>query len=131
EARALPVGSAASIEGVLTTRLGVLESGRAGFVQDGTAGIGVYVDLAVVDGPPAGTIVVIAGVIDERYGQRTLRAAVPDVRALSVGQLPDALPTLTGATGEALEGSRVQVSGPVIDTPGPLSDGTGLTVEDG
>ena len=42
EARALPDDVQVTIEGTLTTGLGVLESGRTGFVQDATAGIALY-----------------------------------------------------------------------------------------
>ena len=49
--------SSVTIEGVLTTALGALEVGRAGFFQDGTGGIALYLDATVVDSWPPGTTV--------------------------------------------------------------------------
>ena len=52
DARALPDGASVTVDGVLTTALGALESGRTAFLQDATAGIAVYLDAAVVDPLP-------------------------------------------------------------------------------
>ena len=54
-ARALADDTMVTIEGVLTTDLGALESGRGGFVQDGSGGIAIYLDAAAVGSWPAGT----------------------------------------------------------------------------
>ena len=75
EARAAADGTTVTVEGVLTTALGALESGRTGFVQDETGGIAVYLDAAVVGSWPAGTAVTVHGTIGTRFAQRTLRAA--------------------------------------------------------
>jgi hypothetical protein len=129
--RLLPSGAGATIAGTLTTALGALEVGRASFVQDGTAGIGLYLDSAVVAGWPAGSMVVASGTVDERYGQRTLRVAVADVVLTGRAALPDPVATTTGAAGEALEGSRVTVTGTTAGSASALADGTGLLVDDG
>jgi uncharacterized protein YdeI (BOF family) len=132
EARALPDGSAALIGGTLTTALGLIESGHAAFVQDDSAGIGLY--LATADWPSlaAGTSVRVSGTITSRYGQLTLRLASPlDVVALGQGGLPAPLALDTGAVDEAVEGSLAEVQGTVTAGPDTLSDGFAVTVDDG
>ena len=75
QARAALDGTIVTVQGVLTTALGALESGRSGFVQDDTGGIAVYLDATVVGSWPAGTAVTIRGTVGSRFAQRTLRAA--------------------------------------------------------
>jgi hypothetical protein len=132
--RLMADGASATIEGVLTTALGALESGRAGFVQDATAGIALYLDVAATAPLPAGTVVRAAGTVDDRYGQRTLRIASTDVVVLGSRSLPSALDRPTGSAGEAGEadeGRRLAVSGEVVESPTSMADGTGLLVDDG
>ena len=131
EARALPLGTIVRIEGVLTTPLGALEAGRKGFVQDGTAGIAVYLDAAVVDALPVGTLVSITGSVDERFAERTFRANLADVVALGEGQQPDPSMQQTGGIGEPVEGIRVLVQGVTVGSASELADGLGLMVDDG
>ena len=116
---------------MLTTQLGVLESGRTGFVQDATAGIALYLEAATTGGLVAGTTVTATGVVDERYGQRTLRVNESAVQAVGSGALPDARSVQTGVAGESIEGSRVAVAGLVVEAPSALSDGLGLMINDG
>ena len=68
-------GDAVTIEGTLTTWLGVLEGGRGGFVQDETGGIALYLAVPAADAWPAGTHVRAEGTVASRYGQRTLKLA--------------------------------------------------------
>ncbi len=131
EARALPLGTLVRIEGVLTTPLGALEAGRKGFVQDGTAGIAVYLDTAVIDAIPVGTLVSVTGTIDERFAERTFRANLADVVVLGAGQQPQPSTHQTGGIGEPVEGLRVLVQGVTIGSPSELADGLGLMVDDG
>lgn len=131
EARGLPLGTIVRIEGVLTTPLGALESGRKGFVQDGTAGIALYLDTAVADGLPAGTVVSVTGTVDERFAERTLRANLADVIVLGAGLRPQPSIQQTGGIGEPVEGFRVQVQGVTVGSPSELADGLGLMVDDG
>ena len=119
------------MRGVLTTPLGALESGRAAFVEDVTGGIGLYLDAAPPDGWPAGTIVELRGTVDERYGQRTIRAAFADLAADGTGALPGPLGIATGDAGEDVEGRRLAVAGITVGSPSTLADGTGLLVDDG
>lgn len=131
DARALADGSTATIVGVLTTPLGALESARKGFIQDGTAGIALYLDGAVIDEVPAGTLVMTTGTIDDRFAERTLRVNLADVTQLGVQELPAPVSGTTGAIGEALEGSRVRVEGVTVGASTELADGLGLMVDDG
>jgi len=111
--------------------LGAVESGRGGFVQDATGGIALYLDAVVVDAWPAGTTVRVDGEVASRFGQRTLRIAESHLlRGSGVG-LPSALPIDTGAAGESFEGSRLAVSGTVTASPDALTDGLGVTIDDG
>lgn len=131
DARALPEGQPTLIEGVLTSALGSIESGRVGFVQDGTGGIAVYLDAALPAPLDAGTAVRLAGTIDERYGARTLRVAQADIEVLDQPGLPEPAIATSGAIGEALEGLRVTVSGLTSGSPTAFADGLGLLLDDG
>ena len=119
------------VEGTLTTALGSLEGGRTGFVQDATAGIAVYLDAELVPGAQAGSRVRLAGTLDSRYAQRTLRVTVRSVVVLGSDALPAPVPVVTGAAGEPVEGLRLTLIGTVTDAPSALSDGLGLVVDDG
>jgi hypothetical protein len=130
-ARSLPDGSTATIIGVLTTGAGALEAERKGFVQDETAGIALYLDAPVVDGPPAGTLVMATGTIDDRFAERTLRVSVTDLLPLGEGAVPAPVFVPSGSIGEAVEGSRVVVTGTTVGSPSTLADGLGLMVDDG
>lgn len=131
EARALPVDSTVTIEGVLTTNLGALEDGRVGFVQDATAGIAVYLDAAATTAWPAGTLVRLTGQTAERYAAATLRVARADVVDLGSATLPAPLDVATGGVEESLEGRRVRLDGHTVGSPTAFADGTGLLVDDG
>ena len=63
-----------TIEGVLTTALGALESGHGGFVQDVSGGIALYLDDAVRE-LAGGSTITVEGSLSNRYSQRTLRVS--------------------------------------------------------
>lgn len=130
-ARALADDANVVIEGVLTTDLGALETGHVGFVQDATAGIAVYLDAALPSPIPAGSTVRLPGTLDTRFALRTLRVAGADVVVLGTAAQPGPIGIATGGAGEAVEGSRVTLSGVVTEAPSSLSDGLGLMVDDG
>ena len=130
-ARSMPDGETATIAGVLTTDLGALEAGRTAFVQDVTGGLALYLDAVVVAPVPAGTSIVARGTVDDRFAQRTLRVAETDVVITDSSALPAAPTTATGAAGELVEGSRIQIGGSVTEGPDALSDGSAVTVDDG
>ncbi|HEX5241289.1 MAG TPA: hypothetical protein VFW20_09855, partial [Candidatus Limnocylindrales bacterium] len=130
-ARAMPTGARATIMGILTTKLGALDAGRTGFVQDDTAGIALYLDATVLDGISAGSVVVASGTLDDRYAERVLRVSLADVVALGDGSVPAALSVDTGAVDETLEGLRVHVTGITVGSASAFADGLGLLVDDG
>ena len=130
-ARALADGTPATIVGVLITKLGALEAGRTAFVQDDTGGIALYLDAVPVDLLPAGAAIQATGTVDDRYAQRTLRVQLADILALGAAPLPVPIMVSTGAVGEPIEGSRVEVSGITIGSPTAYADGLGILVDDG
>jgi hypothetical protein len=131
DARSAPDGAQVAVEGTLTTSLGALEEGRTAFVQDATAGIAIHLDAPVLVPLPAGTTVRAIGFVDDRFGQRTIRASESDVTSTGSATLPAPAATQTGAAAEAEEGRRVTVSGATTGTPTELTDGTALLVDDG
>ena len=120
-----------TIEGVLTTPLGAVESGRGGFVQDVTAGIGLYLDATVVGRWPAGTSVRLTGSMSSRFGQRVIRVAEADIVDTGSGDPPASVSVATGDAGEIYEGLRVVAAGTVTAAPDVLADGLGVTIDDG
>ena len=116
-ARAAADGTSVTLEGVLSTPLGVLEAGRGGFLQDETAGIAIYAASAL-EPIAAGSLIRVAGSVDDRYGQRTVRLDGPPI-VLAIGPTPFPVDTTTGAALEPLEGRRIRVRGAVLDTPRP------------
>jgi Lamin Tail Domain len=130
-ARRLADGSAVAIDGVVTAGLGSLESGHGGFVQDATGGIAVYLDAPATTVFAAGTAVRLAGTVDDRYAQRTLRVAESDVEVVSPAPLPVPVDLPSGGIGESVEGIRVAVLGTVVEAPTAYADGLGMLVDDG
>ena len=120
-----------TIEGVLTTRLGALEGGRGGFVQDPTGGVALYLPEVPAVPLPAGTVVRVAGTLDDRYGQRTIRVDAEGLAALGQAATPEPRQLATGGAGEADEGIVLAVSGSVTAAPDSLADGLGLWIDDG
>ncbi|MBF8289956.1 MAG: hypothetical protein HW391_924 [Chloroflexi bacterium] len=80
---------------------------------------------------PAGSNVRLEGVIDERYGARTLRVAATAVMDLGPGAIPPAAAAETGVIGADLEGRRVVVVGLTSGSPTTFADGLGILVDDG
>jgi uncharacterized protein YdeI (BOF family) len=128
-ARTAADGTSVTLEGVLSTPLGVLEAGRGGFLQDETAGIAIYAASAL-EPIAAGSLIRVAGSIDDRYGQRTVRLDGPPI-VLAAGPAPFPVDTTTGAALEPFEGRRIRVHGTVLDAATALSDGPAVTVDDG
>lgn len=129
--RSLPDGTAATVVGTLTTDLGALEAGRAGFVQDASAGIAVYLDAALAEPLAAGSLVRLEGTVDTRYEARTLRVIASSILDLGPGVIPWPLDLDTGAVGEDVEGLRVRVTGITAGSPTTYADGLGVLVDDG
>ncbi len=129
--RALADGQTATLQGVLTTALGALESGRAAFVQDASGGIGLYLDAVPASAWPRGSLVRATGTVDDRYGQRVLRVALASLTLVGSDQLPAAAMLATGVAGEADEGRWSRIEGQIAGAPGSLVEGVSLYVDDG
>jgi uncharacterized protein YdeI (BOF family) len=126
EARAMPDGSVATVEGISLTD-GVFTDG-GGYIVDASGGIAVL----VADGTfPRGVLLRVRGEIDDRYHQRTIRAVAADV---AVGEpAAESQPTdaTTGSIGEDLESQLVHVTGVILAAPSQLSSGIAFDLDDG
>jgi uncharacterized protein YdeI (BOF family) len=131
DARLLPDTAVVSISGILTTSLGALETGRKAFVQDASGGIALYLDASVAVALPAGTRITVAGTIDDRFAERTLRISESSIEVGAPEALPAPLEIATGAVSEAVEGLAIVVDGLTVGGSTALSDGLGLMVDDG
>ena len=126
EVRALPDGSQATIEGVSLADGTFAEGG--GYLADDTAGIA----LLVGDGSfPRGVLLRATGIVDDRYHQRTLRAAVADVTVLGPAADQTPIAAGTGAIGEVLEGRLVAIAGVLESGASSLSGGLAYEIDDG
>ncbi len=130
-ARGLPDEAPVVIEGTVTVALGAIDGGRAGFIQDTTAGIGIYLDVAPPTPIAPGTRVRLEGTLDTRYGQRVVRADPAVLEILGGDALPAPLTVATGEAGELNEGLRLELTGVVTEAPAMLTDGLGITIDDG
>ena len=125
-ARALPDGTAVTIEGVALTASGFADGG--GYLVDESGGLAVLLSDGSFD---RGLRLRVTGTIDDRYAQRTLRAASADVTVLGSAADPTPPAVATGAVGEDVEGRLVRIAGTVLAAPTPLSAGLAFEVDDG
>lgn len=126
DARALPDGSQATIEGVALTDGAFTDGG--GYVADASAGIAVLLS----DGTfPSGVLLRATGTIDDRYYQRTLRATAADITVLGAASDPLPIQVATGDVGEPMEGQLVAISGVVSSGATQLSGGVAFDIDDG
>ena len=130
-ARSAPDGARVTVEGVLTTSLGAFDDARGAFVQDGSGGIGLYLDSPAAAPLPRGTRVRVTGISAERYSQRVLRVAPADVVDLGEDTVPAAEAVRTSEATETFEGRRIVVEGVVTAAPTDVADGTSVTIDDG
>jgi hypothetical protein len=131
DARALAEGPPVRITGVLTTDLGAIDSGRNGFVQDATAGIALRLDAPLDAAIPAGSTVIVDGTLGSYFSLRVVSVTAASVTVTGVAELPEPVGAATGAATESLEGLRLLVAGTVSEAPSALSDGLGVTIDDG
>lgn len=125
-ARAMPDGTRVTLRGTALTDGAFGDGG--GYLADGSGGIAVL----VADGTfPRGHEVQVSGELDDRYAQRTVRAAAVDVTVLAAVADPAPLDIGTGAVGEAVEGQLVAIAGLVSGAATSLSGGVGIDLDDG
>ena len=126
EARAQPDGSLVVVAGVAVTDSAFTEGG--GYLTDATAGIAVLVDGATFT---RGSRVLISGVVEDRYAQRTIRVDAAGLTILGPGTEPEPIPAATGSVLEPLEGQLLTVSGIVQGAPVVLAAGDAFEIDDG
>ncbi|MFL5725091.1 MAG: lamin tail domain-containing protein [Chloroflexota bacterium] len=131
DARALPDGAQATIRATLTTALGAIDSARNGFAQDSTGGMAIRLGAALAVPIEAGSVVEVTGTLSSYFSLRVLAADADAVIVEGTGSVPAARAATTGEGSEAFEGLRLLVSGTVTAAPGELSDGLGVTIDDG
>jgi cell division septation protein DedD/uncharacterized protein YdeI (BOF family) len=125
-ARSLPDDSTATVEAVALTGSDFADGG--GFVADASGGIAVL----VTDGAfSRGQLLRLAGKVDNRYQQRTLRVAGSDIVVLGGAAEPDPVVRATGAINESVEGQLVHVEAPIVSGPDLLSGGVAFGIDDG
>ena len=125
-ARALPDGATVMIEGTALTGSDFHDGG--GYLADDSGGIAVLVDGGSF---ARGERLVVRGTLDDRFAQRTLRAAAADVSAVGIGEDPAALARTTASVDESVEGRLVRVAGSLVGSPSPLSGAVAFDLDDG
>lgn len=125
-ARALPDGTAVTIEGTALTDSAFTDGG--GFVADDSGGIAVLVTGATF---ARGDRLRLAGTIDDRFSQRTLRVDAAGLAVIGAGGDPAPSSVTTGAVGEGVEGTLVRVSGSIVGAGSELSTGLAFDLDDG
>jgi hypothetical protein len=126
EARARADGSLVVLAGVALTNSDFTEGG--GYLTDGSAGIAVLVDGATFT---RGSSVLISGVVEDRYAQRTIRVDGAGLTILGPGTEPEPISVATGSAGEPFEGQLVTLSGIVQGAPVILAAGDAFEIDDG
>jgi hypothetical protein len=125
-ARSQPDGTSVLVDGVAMTDGSFTDGG--GYLVDGTAGIAVLIG----DGTFArGQLLRIAGTVDDRYAQRTIRTSAAQITILGSGSEPLPIDAETASVGEALEGQLVELTGLITSSATTLSTGVAWDLDDG
>ncbi|HYI66622.1 MAG TPA: hypothetical protein VEW95_06860 [Candidatus Limnocylindrales bacterium] len=125
-ARALPDGTTVTVVGHALTGSDFTDGG--GYLADASGGIAVLVEGGSF---ARGQHLVLSGVLDDRFAQRTIRASSDDVTAIGTGDGPAPFESATGSVGESIEGRLVRIQGAVGGSPTTLSGGLAFEVDDG
>ena len=123
-ARAMPDGSSVTIEGAALTASDFGDGG--GYLADETGGIAVLLDAGSF---ARGEQVLVSGVVDDRFSQRTVRATSASADGAAAPPAPIARPT--GVVDESVEGRLVLVSGLVDGGATVLTGGLAFDLDDG
>ena len=121
----MPDGSSVSITAPAVTGFDFADGG--GYLADETGGIAVLLDTGSF---ARGDLVAVTGTVDDRFAQRTLRAATA-VASPGGPAAPAPLGRATGAIGESVEGLLVRVSGAIEGGPTTLTGGLAFDLDDG
>jgi uncharacterized protein YdeI (BOF family) len=125
-ARALADGTTVTVDGNALTASDFTDGG--GYIHDASGGIAVLLDGGSF---ARGDHLILTGVVDDRFAQRTIRAAGDDVTVTGTGGGPDPVASTTGTVGEALEARLVRIQGAISGSPTTLSGGLAFDVDDG
>jgi len=126
-ARAMPDGSVVIVEGDALTASDFAEGG--GYVADDSGGIAVLLDGGSF---ARGDHVVVSGTLDDRFAQRTIRAAAENLVVIGPSNAaPPVLASATGAVDESVEARLVRIDGTIDGSPTSLIGGLAFEVDDG
>ena len=125
-ARAVADGITVTVEGDALTASDFTDGG--GYLADATGGIAVLLDGGSFT---RGDHLIVTGTLDDRFAQRTIRAAGTDLVITGIGGDPDPVTSPTGSVGESLEGRLVRIQGSIAGSPTSLSGGLAFDVDDG
>ena len=123
-ARGLADGSAVTIDATAVTGSAFADGG--GYLADASGGIAVLLDAGLF---ARGDRVLVSGTVDDRFAQRTLRAATVAVHP--GGEVPAPAPRATGTVDEAVEGRLVALDATIDGGSTTLSGGLAFDVDDG
>lgn len=126
EARTAADGTSLTVEGTALTGSEFHDGG--GYLADADAGIAVIVEGGSF---AAGSRLLVRGVIEDRFAQRTLRARVEDVQLLGEGTAVEPIDAASGSIGEQLEGRLVRISAIVRSGPTTLATSVSFELDDG
>jgi len=124
-ARALPEGMTVTVEGVALTAADFTDGG--GYIADASGGIAI---LPVEGGFARGERVVVNGTVDDRFSQRTVRAAPGGILPRGSGDEPGPITLSTAGVTESVEGRLIRVEG-TLSNASPLTDGVAFDLDDG
>ena len=125
-ARTLADGTTVTVEGDALTASDFTDGG--GYLADASGGIAVLLDGGSF---ARGEHLVLSGVLDDRFAQRTIRATGDDLSVTGTGAGPGAISAGTGSVGESVEARLVRIEGTIGGSPTTLSGGLAFEVDDG
>jgi hypothetical protein len=124
--RQLAEGAVVTIEATSLTGSTFSEGG--GYLADATGGVAVLMSDGAFE---RGQLLRVTGTVDDRFAQRTIRAASTGLQPLGSGTEPSPLVVSTGDVGEAIEGRLVRLAGLISGSPTSLSGGLAYDLDDG
>jgi hypothetical protein len=125
-ARGLADDTSVTVEGDAMTASDFTEGG--GYIADSSGGVAVLMDGGSF---ARGEHLIVTGVLDDRFAQRTIRATGDAVTVTGTGDGPAAPPIDTGSVDESVEARLVEVHGSVNGGATALSGGLAFDIDDG
>ena len=125
-ARALADGTVVTVAGEALSPSDFSEGG--GYLADASGGIAVLLDAGSF---ARGDQLLVRGVLDDRFAQRTIRASADGILVTGTGAGSDAVVSATGSVDESLEARLIRIQGTVNGSATVLSGGLAFDVDDG